>query len=75
MTKSQLKQSKWNLELQSPTLDVTLAFILFQIIYIVQESWVLRKGKPSRKYCLEIVKQIAALKFQKLVLSGELRMT
>ena len=29
----------------------------------------------SEVYCLEIAKQIAALKFQKSVLSGELRMT
>ena len=30
-----------------------------------------RKSKPSRKYCMEIPKQIAALKFQKFVLSGK----
>ena len=55
--------------------DVTLAFILFQIMYIKQEVWVFRKSKPSRNYCFEIAKQIAALKFQKDVLSGELRVT
>ena len=54
--------------------DVTLAFILSQIIYIVQESWVFRKSKPSLQYCLEIANQIAALKFKKIVLSWELRM-
>ena len=51
---SPLKQSKWNLEWQSPKLDVPLAFILFQLIYIVQEAWVFRKSKPNRKYCFEI---------------------
>ena len=69
------KQTKWNLELQSPMCDITLAFILFQIIYIVQEAWVFRKSKLSLQYCLKIANQIAALKFKKIVLSGELRMT
>ena len=41
----------------------------FQIIYIVHDVSVFEKGKPNQKYCLEIVKQIAALKFQKCVLS------
>ena len=39
--------------------------IRFQINYIVQEVWVFRKSKPSRKYCFEFAKQIAALKFQR----------
>ena len=69
-----LKQSKWKFEKQSSTFDVTLAFILFRIIYIVQEAWVCGNIKTSRKYRLEIGKQIAALKFQIFVLSAELRM-
>ena len=35
-----------------------------------QEALVFRKSKPSQKYCLEIAKQIATLKFQTVVLSG-----
>ena len=34
-----------------------------------------RERKPSRKFCLEIGKQVAALKFKKIVLNAELRMT
>ena len=45
----------------------------FRIIYIVREAGVFGKSKPSQKYCLEIGKQIAALKFQKCVLNAELR--
>ena len=52
-----------------------LVFILFQIFYIVQEASVFRKSTASRKYCLEIGKQVTTLKFQKIVLSGGLRMT
>ena len=46
-----------------------------QIIYILQEAWVFRKSKQSPKYCSEIAKQIAPKKFQKFVVSGELRMS
>ena len=44
-------------------------------LYCARSLSVKFKSKPSRKYCLEIAKQIAALKFQKFVISGELRMT
>ena len=71
----QLNQNRANeiFENHSPTFDVPLAFILFCIIYIVQEALVSGKSKPSRKYCFEIAEQIAALKFPNFVLNAELR--
>ena len=43
--------------------DVTVAFMLFLIIYITQAALKLAKSKLSRQCCLEILKQKAALKF------------
>ena len=61
--------------MQSPMFDVTVVFIHFQLIYIVQKAWVFRKSKPSWKYCFEITKQSATLKLKKIVLGRELWMT
>ena len=58
---------------QSLTFEVTMAFILFRIIYIARAASKSGESKPSR--CLEISKQNAVLKFLKFALNAELRMT
>ena len=57
----------------SPTFEATLTLMLFRIIYIALVALKFGKSKPSRQLCLEIGKQIAALKFQKVVINASNR--
>ena len=48
-------------EKRSPKSDVTLAFMLFRIVYAGQAFLTLGNNKTSRQYCLEICKENAVL--------------
>ena len=57
--------------MQTQTFGVTMAFILFSIIYITRATSKIGESKPSCQYCLETIKQNAAIKFLKFVLNAE----
>ena len=46
---------------QSPAFDVTLAFMLFRIIYSVRAALTCSTDKTSRQYCLDICKENAVI--------------
>ena len=62
-------------EKRSPAFDVTLAFMLFHIIYTALAALTFGNNKTSRQYCLDICKENAVFLFQNFFLDGELRMT
>ena len=45
----------------SPTIDVTLAFMLFRIIFAVRAALKFGNNETSQQYCLEICKENAVI--------------
>ena len=61
-------------EKQSPTFDVTLAFMLFRIIYAGRAALMFGNNKTSPHFVLRIAKKMPSFKF-KIIFNEELRMT